>query len=103
MSQKFIKLGPSKAERIQEEINKLEQEIEELGSAVSDSQIWHKKLRIEVLRKKLSQPDATAEGLNAGRENLQGQMESQGGKNQQQSQALEPTLDQVMAMNRGRA
>lgn len=51
MADGFVKWGKSGKDRLTEELHKLEAEIEALGTAVSDSQIWHKKARIEQIKK----------------------------------------------------
>ena len=89
MAQGFIKRSPTRKEKIQAEINRLEAELEGLGSSVSDSQVWHKKSRIESLKKQLQGLDMKAEGFKAGTEKLDA-MKSSGGK----AHSSEPELNE---------
>lgn len=88
MAQKFLKTGPSRKEKIQAEINRLEEEIESFGSAVSDSQIWHKKSKIASLKKQLEELEMKAGKLNSATEKVE-DMKASGGKNK----SVEPELN----------
>ncbi|MDW3024440.1 MAG: hypothetical protein R8N50_02010 [Alphaproteobacteria bacterium] len=70
MADGFVKRGPSQKEKLTEELHKLEAEIEALGAAVSDSQIWHKKARIEQIKKELAEMESPAGKFNAGTDKL---------------------------------
>ena len=45
----------AKKEDLTAELHRLESEIESYGTAVSDAQIWHKKARIEQIKKELAE------------------------------------------------
>ena len=77
MADGFVKWGKSKKDRLTEEMHKLEAEIEALGTAVSDSQIWHKKARIEQIKKELAEMESPAGKFNAGTEKLNEMMAAQ--------------------------
>lgn len=70
MAQGFIKRSPTRKEKIRAEINRLEEELEGFGSSVSDSQIWHKKSRIESLKKQLQDLEMMPGKLNSATENI---------------------------------
>ena len=67
----------AKKEDLTAELHRLEAEIEALGTAVSDSQIWHKKARIEQIKKELAEMESPAGKFNAGTEKLQEMMAAQ--------------------------
>ena len=77
MADGFVKWGKSKKDRLTEEMHKLEAEIEAYGTAVSDSQIWHKKARIEQIKKELAEMESPAGKFNAGTEKLNEMMAAQ--------------------------
>ena len=56
------------------ELHRLEAELESYGSAVSESQIWHKKARIEQIKKELAELDKPKNQLNAGTDMLKEKM-----------------------------
>ena len=84
---KIINRGPSQKDKLTAEMHALEKEIEDLGSAVSESQIWHKRARIEAIKKEAKQ-------FNAGSDKLKSMMEAQ------QGQSFSP--DMMSAMGAGR-
>lgn len=100
MAQSFIKHGPSKKERIQAEIDRLEAELLEYDSA-SDSQVWHKKARIKSLKKKLQEPDASADNFNAGTDKVN-DMKSAGAKEQDGPMHFSDEQVQQFMANQGR-
>ena len=59
------------------EMHRLESEIESYGTAVSDSQIWHKRARIEQIKKELAEIESPANKFNAGTEKLNEMMAAQ--------------------------
>ena len=67
----------AKKEDLIAEMHRLESEIESYGTAVSDSQIWHKKARIEQIKKELAEMESPANKFNAGTEKLQEMMAQQ--------------------------
>lgn len=67
----------AKKEDLTAELHRLEAEIEAYGAAVSDSQIWHKKSRIEWIKKRIAELETPAGKLNAGTEKLQEMMAPQ--------------------------
>lgn len=77
MADGLVKWGKSEKEKLTEELHKLEAEIEAYGAAVSDSQIWHKKSRIEWIKKRIAELETPAGKLNAGTEKLQEMMAPQ--------------------------
>ena len=77
MADGFVKWGKSGKDRLTEELHKLEAEVEALGTAVSDSQIWHKKARIEQIKKELAEMESPAGKFNAGTEKLNEMMAAQ--------------------------
>ena len=77
MADGFVKWGRSEKEKLTEELHKLEAEIEALGTAVSDSQIWHKKARIEQIKKELAELESPAGKFNAGTDKLKEMMAAQ--------------------------
>lgn len=58
-------------------MHRLESEIESYGTAVSDSQIWHKRARIEQIKKELAEIESPANKFNAGTEKLNEMMAAQ--------------------------
>lgn len=52
-----LKKQPSKKERLMHELRALEQELLEYGSNVSESQVWHKKAKIENIKKQIAEID----------------------------------------------
>ena len=77
MADGFVKWGRSEKEKLTEELHKLEAEIEALGTAVSDSQIWHKKSRIEWIKKRIAELESPAGKFNAGTDKLNDMMAAQ--------------------------
>lgn len=77
MADGFVKWGRSEKEKLTEELHKLEAEIEALGTAVSDSQIWHKKSRIEWIKKRIAELELPAGKFNAGTDKLNDMMAAQ--------------------------
>ena len=67
----------AKKEDLTAELHRLEAEIDAYGTAVSDSQIWHKKARIEQIKKELAEMESPAGKFNAGTEKLQEMMAAQ--------------------------
>ena len=67
----------AKKEDLIAEMHRLESEIESYGTAVSDAQIWHKKARIEQIKKELAEIDSPANKFNAGTEKLNEMMAAQ--------------------------
>ena len=67
----------AKKEDLIAEMHRLESEIESYGTAVSDSQIWHKKARIEQIKKELAEMESPAGKFNAGTEKLNEMMAAQ--------------------------
>lgn len=90
MADGLIKWGRSEKDKLTEELNRLEAEIESYGSAVSDSQIWHKKSRIEWIKKRLAQLASHAAKFNAGTEKLNEMMA--------QKQGVQLTPEQLAAI-----
>ena len=74
------------------ELHRLEAELESYGSAVSESQIWHKKARIEQIKKELAELDKPKNQLNAGTDMLKEKMAHM--------QKLTP--EQIVEINAGR-
>jgi protein subunit release factor A len=64
----------AKKEDLTAELHRLESEIEALGTAVSDSQIWHKKARIEQIKKELAELESPAGKFNAGTDKVKEMM-----------------------------
>ena len=60
----------AKKEDLTSEMHRLESEIESYGTAVSDAQIWHKRARIEQIKKELAELNSPANKFNAGTEKL---------------------------------
>lgn len=81
----------AKKEDLTAELHRLESEIEALGTAVSDSQIWHKKARIEQIKKELAELESPAGKFNAGTEKLNEMMA------QKQTQLTPEQMMQLMA------
>ena len=77
MADGLVKWGKSEKEKLTEELHKLEAEIEALGTAVSDSQIWHKKSRIEWIKKRIAELESPAGKFNAGTDKLNDMMAAQ--------------------------
>lgn len=77
MADGLVKWGRSEKEKLTEELHKLEAEIEALGTAVSDSQIWHKKSRIEWIKKRIAELESPAGKFNAGTDKLNDMMAAQ--------------------------
>ena len=75
MADGFVKKGKSRKDRLNEELHKLEAEIEALGTAVSDSQIWHKRARIDAIKKEIRALDTGQ--FNVASEKLKARMEQQ--------------------------
>lgn len=67
----------AKKEDLTAELHRLEAEIEAFGTAVSDAQIWHKKARIEQIKKELAEMESPANKFNAGTEKLNEMMAAQ--------------------------
>ncbi|MBO5946884.1 MAG: hypothetical protein J6Q44_01945 [Alphaproteobacteria bacterium] len=67
----------AKKEDLTAELHRLESEIEAYGTAVSDAQIWHKKARIEQIKKELAELESPAGKFNAGTEKLNEMMAAQ--------------------------
>lgn len=67
----------AKKEDLTAELHRLESEIEALGTAVSDSQIWHKKARIEQIKKELAELESPAGKFNAGTDKVKEMMAAQ--------------------------
>ncbi len=95
MADGLVKWGKSEKEKLTEELHKLEAEIEAYGVAVSDSQIWHKKSRIEWIKKRIAELETPAGKFNAGTDKLNDMMAAQN-----QPQQLTP--EQLAAIGAGR-
>lgn len=74
MSDSLSKPGMSKLYDMEQELKKLQDELMNLGSSVADSQIWHKKARIEELKKKIAELNSPAEKFKAGTNKLKDMM-----------------------------
>lgn len=85
----------AKKEDLTAELHRLEAEIEAYGTAVSDSQIWHKKSRIEWIKKRIAELETPAGKFNAGTDKLNDMMAAQN-----QPQQLTP--EQLAAIGAGR-
>ena len=96
MADGLVKWGRSEKEKLTEELHKLEAEIEALGTAVSDSQIWHKKSRIEWIKKRIAELESPAAKFNAGTDKLNDMMAAQN------NQTMTPE-QMAAAMGAGRA
>lgn len=74
---KIIKRGPSQKDKLNAEKQALEKEIRELMAhgGVSESQIWHKKARIQAIDKEIKALETKA--FNAGNDKLKSMMEPQ--------------------------
>ncbi|MBO5662599.1 MAG: hypothetical protein J6S12_01920 [Alphaproteobacteria bacterium] len=74
---KIVKRGPSQKDKLNAEKWALEKEIQELMAhgGVSESQIWHKKARIQAIDKEIKALET--KGLNAGNDKLKSMMEAQ--------------------------
>ncbi len=94
MADGLIKWGRSEKDKLTEELHRLESEIESYGSAVADSQIWHKKSRIEWIKKRIAELESPAAKFNAGTEKLNEMMAQKSG------QQLTP--EQIAAKGAGR-
>ncbi|MBR3930850.1 MAG: hypothetical protein IKJ62_04720 [Alphaproteobacteria bacterium] len=77
-----------------QELHRLEAELESYGSAVSESQIWHKKARIEQIKKELAELDKPKNQLNAGTDMLKEKMANM--------DMQKVTPEQIAAKNAGR-
>ncbi|MBQ5700207.1 MAG: hypothetical protein IIV74_02855 [Alphaproteobacteria bacterium] len=95
MADGIVNWGKSGKEKLTEELHKLEAEIEALGTAVSDAQIWHKKARIEQIKKELARLESPAGKFNAGADKLNQMMAAQ-------NQGMQLTPDQLAAIGAGR-
>lgn len=93
MADGIVNWGKSGKEKLTEELNKLEAEIESYGTAVSDAQIWHKRARIEQIKKELAELNLPAAKFNSGAEKLNEMMA------QKQTQL---TPEQIAALGAGR-
>lgn len=82
---KIIKRGPSQKDKLNAEKQALEKEIQELTSnGISESQIWHKRARIDAIKKEIKALDTKQ--FNAGTDKLNSKME------QQQEQTVSPEI-----------
>lgn len=74
---KIVKRGPSQKDKLNAEKQALEKEIQELmeRGGVSESQIWHKKARIQAIDKEIKALET--KGFNAGNDKLKSMMEAQ--------------------------
>lgn len=77
MADGIVNWGKSGKEKLTEELHKLEAEIESYGTAVSDAQIWHKRARIEQIKKELAELESPAGKFNAGTDKLNNMMAAQ--------------------------
>ena len=91
----FVNWGRSEKEKLTEELHKLEAEIESYGSAVADSQIWHKKSRIEWIKKRIAELESPAGKFNAGTDKLNDMMAAQ-------NQQPQLTPEQIAELHGGR-
>ena len=82
---KLIKRGPSKKDTLTAEMHALEKEIQDLiSNGVSESQIWHKRARIDAIKKEIKALETKQ--FNAGADKLNSMMP------QQQGQAISPEM-----------
>ena len=83
---KIIKHGPSQKDKLIEEMQALEKEIQELMAhgGVSESQIWHKRARIDAIKKEINALETKQ--FNAGSDKLNSMMK------QQQGQTISPEM-----------
>ncbi len=82
---KIIKHGPSQKDKLIEEMQALEKEIQELTSnGISESQIWHKRARIDAIKKEINALETKQ--FNAGSDKLNSMMK------QQQGQTISPEM-----------
>lgn len=88
---KIINRGLSQKDKLIAEKQALESEIESYGTAVSDAQIWHKRARIEQIKKELAELNSPANKFNAGTEKLNEMMA------QKQTQLTPEQMMQLMA------
>lgn len=74
---KIINWGPSQKDKLNAELHALEKEIQELEQhgGVSESQIWHKRARIDAIKKEIQKLDT--KGFNASSDKLKSMMEPQ--------------------------
>lgn len=73
---KIIKRGPSQKDKLNAEKQALEKEIQELiSNGVSESQIWHKRARVQAIDKEIKALET--KGFNAGNDKLKSMMEAQ--------------------------
>lgn len=84
----------SKKQKLIDELNKLEAELDGLGTAVADSQVWHKRARIDAIKKELAQLDMPKNAFNAGNDKLQEMMA--------QKQDVQLSPEQIAELNAGR-
>ena len=73
---KIIKHGPSQKDKLNAEKQALEKEIQELMAhgGVSESQIWHKRARIDAIKKEIKALET--KGFNAGTDRLNSMMDA---------------------------
>lgn len=83
---KIIKREPSKKDTLTAEMHALEKELQELMAhgGVSESQIWHKRARIDAIKKEIKALET--KGFNAGNDKLKSMMP------QQQGQTISPEM-----------
>lgn len=82
---KIIKREPSKKDTLTAEMHALEKEIQDLiSNGVSESQIWHKRARIDAIKKEIKALETKQ--FNAGADKLNSMMP------QQQGQAISPEM-----------
>lgn len=86
----------AKKEDLIAEMHRLESEIESYGTAVSDAQIWHKKARIEQIKKELAEMESPAGKFNAGTEKLNEMMAAR------EQAGMQLTPEQMAAIGAGR-
>ena len=96
MADGIVNRGKSRKDILTEEMHKLETEIESYGSAVSDAQIWHKKARIEQIKKELARLESPVNKFNMGTEKLQEMMAAK------EQAGMQLTPEQMAAMAGGR-
>lgn len=78
---KIINRGLSQKDKLIAEKQALEKELQELMAhgGVSESQIWHKRARIDAIKKKIKALET--KGFNAGTDRLNSAMDAQNGQN----------------------
>ena len=89
---KIVKRGPTKKDILNAELERLEKEIQNLGSAVAESQIWHKRARIDAIKKELAALNTPAGKFNMGTDLL----------NQNMPQNMQVNTEQLSAVGAGR-